>query len=356
MANGSIVDSLSRRLVRGVAHGWRLGRYGAIPRLASYAGRLRSPRQLVSAWPEGDIPLGPEVAVFVHFDRAGAVREHVLAYVRALAEAGLSVVFVTNSGRLQPAAMAALQRHCAGVLVRRNIGYDFGAWREGLERLALPRPDTEMVVIANDSVYGPLAPLRTLIDRIDLTEADVWGLTESWQSRYHLQSYFLAFSRAAVESEAWRQFWSEVQPVPSKHWVIRTYEVGLTQALLRGGFRARALWPYEPLVREAVPLPQAAEKPEARDDDDDPIHGARRQHTHRIRTAAVARIPLNPTSDLWRQLLHAGYPFLKRELLRDNPSRVLDVADWRDVALAAFDADTGPIERDLQRTLRNRAP
>jgi hypothetical protein len=354
MTDGSSGGGLVRRLASASRHGWRLTRYGLIPRLASYAGPLRSPRQLVSAWPEGEIPLGPEVAVFVHFDRAGLVREHVLHYVRALAEAGLSVVFVTNSGRLQPESMAALQRICAGVLVRRNVGYDFGAWREALERLGLPRADTEMVVTVNDSLYGPLCPLRSVIDRFDLTEADLWGLTESWQSRYHLQSYFLAFSRAALESDAWRQFWESVQPVPSKHWVIRTYEVGLTQALLRGGFRARALWPYEKLVREAEP-PAGANGREPKEGDD-PIHDARRRHARRIRDAAVGRIPLNPTSDLWRQLLLAGYPFLKRELLRDNPSRVLDVADWREVAHATFDADTGPIERDLQRTLRDRAP
>ena len=354
MADRSGGRSLVRRLGSASRHGWRLTRYGLIPRLASYAGPLRSPRQLVSAWPEGEIPLGPEVALFVHFDRAAVVREHVMEYLRALAEAGLSVVFVTNSGRLPPASMAALQRFCAGVLIRRNVGYDFGAWREGIERLALPRADTEMLVIINDSVYGPLCPLHGLIERIDLTEADLWGLTESWQSRYHLQSYFLAFSRAVLASDAWRKFWASVQPVASKHWVIRTYEVGLTQALLRAGFRAQALWPYEPLVREAE-LPAGAERREAQERDD-PIYEARRRHARRIRDAAVGRIPLNPTSDLWRQLLLAGYPFLKRELLRDNPTRVLDVADWREVVRAAFDADTGAIERDLQRTLHNRAP
>lgn len=350
MADGS-GGAIARRLVSASRYGWRLTRYGLIPRLASYAGPLRSPRQLISAWPAGDIALGPEVAIFVHFDRAGVVREHVLHYVRALAEAGLSVVFATNSGRLRPDSMEALQRLCAGVLIRRNIGYDFGAWREALERLGLPRAETEMLVIANDSLYGPLCPLRTIIERIDLTEAEIWGLTESWQRRYHLQSYFLAFSRAALESEAWRRFWADIQPVPSKHWVIRTYEVGLTQALLRGGLRARALWPYEPLLREAE-LREGREAQEG----DDPMHEARRRHARRIRDAAVGRIPLNPTSDLWRQLLRAGYPFLKRELLRDNPTRVLDVADWREVAQAAFAADTGPIERDLQRTLRDRAP
>jgi hypothetical protein len=181
-------------------------------------------------------------------------------------------------------------------------------------------------------------------------------MTESWQSRYHLQSYFVAFSRAAIESDAWRQFWSKVQPVPSKHWVIRTYEVGLTQSLIRGGFRCRALWPYEQLVNSVDPALLAQGDETAPAGGGDPIFGVRRKHAMRIRDAAVQRLPLNPTSDLWRQLLLAGYPFIKRELLRDNPSRVLDVADWREIVQRTCQADIGPIERDLQKTLKNKAP
>lgn len=52
----------------------------------------------------------------------------------------------------------------------------------------------------------------------------------------------------------------------------------------------------------------------------------------------------------------AKYPFIKRELLRDNPSQVPDVVEWKDVAAELSQTSLGPIERDLQRTLKNRAP
>ena len=136
---------------------------------------FRKPSQIVSVWPETPMVFGPRIAIFVHFDGQGLVREHTLHYVAALRDAGLSVLFVTNSGKLLPVAMDKLRPLCAGVLVRRNIGYDFGAMREGLEYLKLPRPDTEMVVIANDSIYGPLGPLSDIIARVDFTKADFWA-------------------------------------------------------------------------------------------------------------------------------------------------------------------------------------
>lgn len=82
----------------------------------------------------------------------------------------------------------------------------------------------------------------------------------------------------------------------------------------------------------------------------------RRIHAHRIRHSVATRTPLNPTSDLWRQLIQAGFPFMKRELLRDNPSHVSDIIDWRDEVIARFGAVPEAIEHDLRRVMRNRVP
>lgn len=340
-----------RMIVRAVRRPIR----AAVAETGGWIGVLRdwfsSPEQVVRCWPEGEVALGPRVALFIHFDRNGVVRRHVLDYLEALRDAGLSVAFVTNSGQLNDDSMARLQAICACVLVRRNIGYDFGAMRESLTRLGLPRPETEFVVLANDSVYGPLRPLHEMLARVDFAKADIWGATESWQRRYHLQSYFLVINRAAMTSKAWHDFWSTVRPVRSKHWVVTRYEVGLTQKLLGAGLRCAALWPYQDLVRriDTSVLTSDDEAPV------DPFIDARRIHTGRISHAAVERLPLNPTAELWRQLLQAGFPFIKRELLRDNPAKVLDIADWHNVVGEQPDARIEAIERDLQRVMKDRA-
>lgn len=351
-----------RLLLRLPGQAWALVWQHALPALAWLASFLRNPHQVLSAWPEEGIRVGPRVAIFVHYDSGGALRPHVLQYVTALRATGLSVVFVTNSGRLRAEAMAVLGTLCAGVIVRRNVGYDFAAMREGIERVGLPRPDTEMVLLVNDSVYGPLQPLGPLLERLDFSRADLWGLTESWQTRYHLQSYFVAFGRAALTSPAWEAFWRGVRPVSSKWWIILHYEIGLTQRFLRAGMRARALWRYQDLVHliPAMEAPPAAKGAETTGDDAPkllaPLAKARLAQVRHLEEAVADRSALNPTSDLWRQLLLAGFPFLKRELLCKNPTFVRDVAEWRDVVRAVSPADLDVIERDLQRTMRNRAP
>lgn len=347
-------EILLRAAWRAVRSGWDVLLGQAIPAITAPLGYLRPRPQIVQTWPTGNIPLGPNVVLFAHFDAAGAFRPHVLRYVTMLGEAGLSVVVVSNAGALLPAAMAALQNVCAGVILRRNIGYDFGAWRDALTALGLPRPDTQSVTLANDSIYGPLAPLQPIIQRLDFTQADVWGLTDSWQVRYHLQSYFLCCGRAVLDSPEWRQFWSDVRPLPSKHSIIRRYEIGLSQALIRAGFRCRAIWPYTDLLAR-IPMSDAGQS-WMQDDGSHHVVRMKERQLRRVLDAAGNRRPLNPTSDLWRQLAEAKYPFIKRELLRDNPTRVADLAEWREVMKHTFDANLDAIDRDLERTLRHRAP
>jgi hypothetical protein len=215
------------------------------------------------------------------------------------------------------------------------------------------------VLLANDSVYGPLAPLDAMLARIDLEAADLWGATESWQTRYHLQSFFVIAGRKALTSDAWRQFWARVRPVKSKSWVVRRYEVGLTQRLLRAGLRCAAIWPYKNLIRNVDAYAMMDRGPAVNGLSPvsiDPILNMRRTHAVRIRHYVVTRTPLNPTSDLWRQLLLEGFPFIKRELVRSNPSRVADVIDWRDVVAQKYGGTPEAIEYDLQRVMKNKVP
>jgi hypothetical protein len=327
-----------------VLHGW-----------AAYALSLVERRDAVLAELPGQQPyLGPRVALFCHFDRRGEIRPHTRRYIDALCAEGFSVVLVSNAGHLAAPSLAWAAGRVARIIIRRNIGYDFAAWRDGLLRLGLPAAGTECLVIANDSVYGPLGPL---LDRMDFGTADVWGLTETWQIRYHLQSYFVAFGRRAMTSDAFGAFWRGVRDVRSKWWVVRTYEVGLTQALLAAGLRCRALWEYGELIgaaRRHLALETAEE--DGSPARGDPFHQATLRNYARVVRGATRRVAMNPTSDLWMLLLAAEFPFIKRELLRGNPGRVPDVAAWRAGLAHAPEADRDLIMRDLQRSLRGIAP
>jgi hypothetical protein len=289
---------------------------------------------------------GATIVVFAHYDPAGSVHDFVIYYLRSLRDAGYAVVFVCNCPNLGMASLQRVLPVSALVLLRENIGYNFGAFKDGIEALGeLSR--FEQVVLANDSVYGPLFDLRETLARCDAS-ADIWGMTDNWAGGYHLQSYFLLFRGRALAFPDLKAFFRSVRPVQSKEWVIRRYEIGLTQAMQRAGLRCTALFPYEVAVALFTETVQTdvMQRP-----------GLSAQH-RRYFSVMLRRLergtPLNATHCFWNELVgKIRCPFIKRELLIDNPVGVRDVPGWREMIRCVSTYETELAERHM-RTFRHR--
>ena len=320
--------------------------YGLASLLVSLGRRRRT--YVRERWPGGiDLDTATRVAVFNHFDRRGTVAPFVEYYLGKLHDAGYTILLVSNSPRLDPAAVERVAPMCGAILRRDNVGRDFGAYKDGIQTIPhLERLDS--LVLANDSVYGPFQDLGVLIDRMSLAEADVWGITDSWERRFHLQSFFLLFGPAALASAAFDRFWRGIHYVQAKRWIITRYEVGLTRALMAGGLRCRALFPS----REATRFLRLRGRNGRRRDALSPTE---RRFLRNVSHLIDAGNPFNPSHFFWEVLIsRMGCPFLKRELLRDNPAGIPGVQRWEEVVRSVSKYDTDLIVRDLEASLRGR--
>ncbi|WP_353861994.1 rhamnan synthesis F family protein [Azospirillum formosense] len=343
-----ILVILARRL-RGAAS-WAIRFYWVmVAHLAYAASFLRGSSYVRERW-DGQRPLAGarRVAVFVHYDRHGTIHDFVLHYLRQLADTGFAIVLVSNAPSLPESAVALLRKHCALVLRRDNVGYDFGAYKEGIAAIPdLTALDT--LLLANDSVYGPLHHIAGVLDRMEPDGADVWGASDSWEVSFHLQSYFLVFHRNALASRAFADFWARLRYVQSKTWIIRKYEVGLTRAMRRAGLRCRAAFPY----RQAAAALVEAVVERGVMENADPV---RKSFIQQVFRTVDAGQPLNATHFFWDYLIaQMDFPFLKRELLQKNPARIPLLSYWERVVKQSSDYDTELILRHLELSLKNRS-
>jgi len=306
-----------------------------------------SPDYARARW-AGSVPLeaARRVAVFHHFDERGLIHDYVVFFVRKLAEAGFAVIFTSNARRLTEQEAGKVLPHVSVVLKRANVGWDFGAYKDAIAML--PDPGAlEMLLITNDSVYGPLQDLSGAIAAADPAQAEIWGITDSWDRYFHLQSYFLIFHQAALRHPAFRSFWSKVRYYRRKWWVIKHYEVGLTRYFLRHGLRCRALFPYRSIVANVstpIELGMGADSSTTRG-----------QYLRLLHNSITSGSPLNQTHYFWDYLIGQGRcPFIKRDLLQKNPVGIPYVQRWEEVLKAASSYDTELIVRHLQMTMRNR--
>lgn len=255
------------------------------------------------------------VVFFNHYDLGGQVAAYVLHHVRALANNGLSVIFLTSSPDLDEAGLRALSPWCWLIGQRRNVGLDIGGWPCAMKlyethsgrRLA----DAAQIFLTNDSVFGPLQPLEALINRMSARNCDIWGVTESAERGLHLQSYFLVFERRGPGFLA--DWLRGFRLFPDRETLIGRHEVGLSTEARAAGLTLSALQTHADLQALITAGEGLASD------------WVLKHHASRLGA-------LNPTHFFWRAcLVHFGCPYIKRDLLRNFERFDDDGEFWLDV-------------------------
>jgi lipopolysaccharide biosynthesis protein len=273
------------------------------------------------------------VAVVAHFDAEGLLT----SFTRRLLDELLLHVerIVLVSTRLEPAQSAHLDDRIT-VIVRDNIGYDFYSFRTGILAVDALYAYDELI-IANDSVVTiDKGGLGKAFAQMQDVECDAWSMTESYQVARHLQSYFLVFRKSAFVSQYFDRFWKDVRVLDDKWEIIVSYEIGLTQWMLRHGARVAAAFTPDATMLRTI---------------------ARRLRQKRLRDGISDKASprdineANPAHFLWDEL-YRRFGFIKGEVLRDDPNGVLDA----DLARVVADATARhAVEQEMARMRATRA-
>lgn len=222
--------------------------------------------------------LSGDVCLFVTYSTRPALKPHVVAHIDHLMNSGVKVVLVVNTD-IDPSEIviaAVLLDRLSAAFVRENLGFDFAAWAHAYALCHGPSEWSRLFLV-NDSIVGPLSAndFAAVIERVRKSEADLIGLTENVKPLPHVQSFFLVFSRRALESQTLQRLFNSMHSLPTKELVIDVYETRVTQRLVDAGLKTEVLF-------HAL--------------SDDP-HSA------------------NDTFNRWEELVHIGFPFVKASVL-----------------------------------------
>jgi hypothetical protein len=265
------------------------------------------------------------VALYVHFAASGQVSDMVRRQLAMLAEAGFAIVFITMAEQVPEADWQAARQHCALVAQRRNFARDFGAWQDLAGEARRRWPGAAELLLANDSVLGPILPLAPVLEALRAGGDGVFGLTESIQGGPHLQSYFLLARGPDAVADLFG-FLRDMRMSHSKWLVVQRGELRLARWMRSRGHRAAALFGYRRLVAAAL----ADREERARLAASHPVLRDLEQLDPAAREARLLGQPLNPTHHFWHALVRRlGFPFLKTELIRRNPGRLPGIDGWR---------------------------
>ena len=168
-----------------------------------------------------------------------------VSYIRYLEELPLETIIVitTNEEHLQEAQSFNFSSKVS-VVYRPNGGADFGLWQSQMDLVK----NASLLVLCNDSCIceGSLVPMWQ-----SMRSYRFWGPTDSYEYKWHLQSYFLVLDDPQVVQFACKYLDSIVFVGKSKDFVIQQGEIGLSQHLLNNGYKPQAAYDFYTLQKKA---------------------------------------------------------------------------------------------------------
>lgn len=243
---------------------------------------------------------------FCSHDKQSIVRENVYHYLKQLVLAGFDIVFISSSDTISDADQQKLAGYCIRIISRENKGYDFYGWKTGLEKYPQYHAHTGLL-LANDSVLGPLFDFSDIITRLENCDADIVGMTDNFRFSPHLQSYFLYCKKPVILSEEFIGFFDQVRVVGLKIAIIRKYEADFSR-LLGQRFRLAALYSLERLLDQV----QYLDWPKSW---------------------------IDPTFRLWKPLItEFKFPFLKKSILTRRGVSIQEISTVLAESGSTFDA------------------
>jgi len=234
------------------------------------------------------------VCFFCSYDEENTIRKNVYHYLNELVLAGFDIVFISSSDTIPDADLKKLSACCIRIIVRENRGYDFYGWKTGLQEYSQYNSHSA-VLLANDSVLGPLFSIKDIIAKLENHDADIVGMTDCPRYYPHLQSYFLYCKKSVIASDEFIGFFNRVDVLGFKMAVIRKYEVGFSR-LLSHRFKLSALYN---------------------------LKGALDRHPY----AERPKNWIDPTLHLWEPLItELKFPFLKKSILTRRGVNVEEIS------------------------------
>jgi hypothetical protein len=204
-------------------------------------------KEEIKIW-NGNVKLKDSICVFCSF-AIGGIKNSTWQYLEDLKQNGFSICLISTA-ILKESDIVRLKELCFEIIQKENFGGDFGCYKMGILKY---EDKAENLLIANDSVIGPLFPLKDIFEEMAKTECDFWSITDYISLReemeYHVGSFFVFFKSSVLRSKAFKDFWKNYKLTTSRKKTIRMGETNLTQSLIKAGFKPKSFINSEKILK-----------------------------------------------------------------------------------------------------------
>lgn len=189
------------------------------------------------------------IAIFAFYDPDG-IADRYIEYLLADLCRNLQRLVIVCNGMVQPQTRQRLSVYTDQILERRNEGYDIWGYKAGIDMLGWKEIcQYEELLLCNDSIMGPVYPLRGMFEVMDSRKADFWGITKHYAIQgnpfdeqadtdlpEHIQSYFMVFRNNILCDSRFQEYWAKLPMLHSYAEAVNCHESTFTARLTEMGY------------------------------------------------------------------------------------------------------------------------
>lgn len=192
--------------------------------------------------------------LYFFYDEEGIVDEYIFYYLKCMKNDGQEICFIVN-GNIKPKYLRRIKQMVDKVIVRQNIGFDSGAYREALFSYGFEKiKEYDELILNNFTFYGPLFDIEEMFEKMNTVECDFWGHNKyiaSDKQKFdgipmpdHLQSYFIVFRKSILESNDFKEYWVNLKLPSNYSEAVRFHELKCTEYFEKLGYISSEFIPY----------------------------------------------------------------------------------------------------------------
>ena len=185
------------------------------------------------------------ICLFAGYDSKNIIHDYVVYYLKELST--IADVYYMADNEISDHEKSKISPYVKASYGFNHKKYDFGSWQEliniiGWEKLS----EYDELILTNDSVFGPLYPIKELFDKIEKDRQwDICGMIEESSFRKEqtgvklynfIQSYFLVIKKKVFNSNKFKDFMQNIKILDNKNDVVFYGEISLSQLFIEEGY------------------------------------------------------------------------------------------------------------------------
>ncbi len=178
------------------------------------------------------------LALFVAYHNSTHIPLSNIEYIKFLSNCDFEVVYIHN-GKLDQFVIERLIELGCYLIIRDNIGQDFGAWKDAFSILEEHKIDEllDWILICNDSNFCLDGSNNKFAEYFTKNleqqrNKDFISLNCNFEYNLHFQSFFICFGKAVFNSIKFKDFWKQYKIINNRYYAIEHGEMKLSKEVL----------------------------------------------------------------------------------------------------------------------------